>query len=190
MSASLDSLPDRAILAIANHLQSGFDLLRFSNVNSRFRRLINDSTDIWTELVKKGPYSDDPQVLRLANQLKPEFPDACNAKLTYIVVKKTLQNMIASKPTARRVCDIFTDPVPLHCPEQAARLYAPDLVGCVWTSGTDIRSLRLMVWSSSDQFGLKASVSLEGPLADGKPVKVLFVEVFGRIIVVGLGQSR
>ena len=190
MSAGLDSLPDRAILAIANHLQSGFDLLRFSNVNSRFRRLINDSTDIWTELVKKGPHSDDPQVLRLANQLKPKFPDACDAKLIYLVVKKTLQSMIASKPTSRRVCDIFTDPVPMHCPEQAARLYGKDLVGCVWTTGKATRSLRLMVWSSSDQSGLKGSVSLEGPFANGKPVKVLFVEVFGRVVVVGLGQSR
>ena len=180
----MEAFPELVILAIAKRMTSPEDLVALSQVNSRFRNVIGNCSEIWTALIKEQAISVDANILRLAAKLKNKFSFACEAKLAYLVIRKTQQNIKAGE--IRPVCNITSDKVPGL---NVQLVKSSDFVGCVWAMKLSrVGRLCLKVWSPSDQRCLDLSKDLGRK--SRKVVKIHFVQIFDRIIIVALGKSK
>ena len=182
------NLPELAILAIAKNLKEVPDLLAFSHVNSRFRKAIGRSGLIWTEFVEKLPLKASPRLLKLANELQAEFPNSCEAKLIYLVLRKTSLNLQTGQ--ARKVEEVSVSGKlrSFQYLEDFATISTPDFGGIVWTSATIPRFLNLNLWRFDHLLALSKSIYLEG---DDAHIGVIdCVEVFGNIVIAGLGFPK
>jgi len=183
---SLLILPDIAILEISKCLVDQDDLLAFSQIGSRFPKLIGGCTSLWTRIIRADPISAYPQMVRIADKLKQELPDACQAKLIYLVARKTKLNMRSGG--VRKVCE-FSYPDWRGDENLARHIISNDLFGSiVITESTgDQALLNFDFWSTRDLRDLSSSVEF-----DGQDAKVETVEVFDRTVVVDVGgrQSR
>ena len=178
-------LPELAVLTVARHLEDINDVVAFSHVNRHYRKTISDCSEVWSKFVKTQPFQPTPKLIRLADKLKPEYPDACRAKLLCLVLIKTRKNFQNGE------C-LKVDELPFRSVQESYKvILSSDLVGVVWLPRYDQAYLHFQIWRYDDQKSLAVSFDLRGDEAEGESVsnEISNLEIFGNVVVVGLGYS-
>ena len=91
VKTSIVDLDDLAVEEITKYIDLP-DLVKFSNLNAQFVRILGQKSVIWSKQLKKLNFLSSPRLDSLATSLSALFPVGCDEKRRLMVYKKTLNN--------------------------------------------------------------------------------------------------